>query len=435
MAKAITNVRIYDYHQYIDNGYVVFDDTIIEVGEMADFQVKGYEIIDGSGKWLLPAFVVGHTHIYSTFARGWITDFNPKNFQDILEQMWWKLDRSLNNKATYYSGIVHAVDALKNGVTTVIDHHASGADITGSLNALKKSVTDKVGLRGLFCFETSDRFDVLAAINENIQFLTNNNTKMVGSHFGLHASMSLSEDTLKRVSKVIKHHPIHIHVAESDIDQKDALNKYNERVIHRLARHKLLNKDSIITHGLYMDEAEMDLVKKHQCVVALNVSSNMNNGVGLPNYHALKAKEIPVILGNDGLSTSISSEYLTLLYAMHLKDASPNRFTLNDIQKIMHDTYRYVSRRLGVQLGKIDKDYQADFLLVPYTPPTPIHSENALGHIFYGLLSNFKPESVYINGVQKVSNYRVSESLESMYKEALKVSENLWETIRNEGKQ
>ena len=124
--KAIINARIYDYDKYIENGYVVFDKKIVKVGEMKSFKNNGYQLIDAKGQMLLPNFVCAHSHIYSIFARGLALPFNPKNFQDILNQMWWKLDSQIDNEITYYSGIAAGSEFLLNGVTTVIDHHASG---------------------------------------------------------------------------------------------------------------------------------------------------------------------------------------------------------------------------------------------------------------------------------------------------------------------
>lgn len=136
--KAIINVRLYDYVNYIENGYIIFDKEIIEVGQMKKFVNNNYDIIDGKGALLLPNFVCAHSHIYSIFARGLSLPFSPHNFLDILEQMWWKIDAKLNNELTYYSGICASSEFLLNGVTTVIDHHASG-EILGSLNALKRA--------------------------------------------------------------------------------------------------------------------------------------------------------------------------------------------------------------------------------------------------------------------------------------------------------
>ncbi|MFA5481540.1 MAG: amidohydrolase, partial [Bacilli bacterium] len=108
MKKAIVNVSLYDFANFIKNAYLIFDNNIIQSGAMENFVDEGYELIDGQGKLLLPGLVCAHTHIYSTFARGLVLPYNPHNFQEILDQMWWKLDRQIDNETSYYSGIVAA---------------------------------------------------------------------------------------------------------------------------------------------------------------------------------------------------------------------------------------------------------------------------------------------------------------------------------------
>ena len=165
--KALINVRIYDYHQYIENGFIIFDNEIREIGPMKNYAPRyDFEVIDGHGDLVMPSFVCAHAHIYSIFARGLALPFDPKNFQDILDQLWWKIDAQINNEITYYSGIAAASEFLLNGVTSVIDHHASG-EILGSLSSLKKAVSDVAGMRGIYCFETSDRYNVDECVEEN----------------------------------------------------------------------------------------------------------------------------------------------------------------------------------------------------------------------------------------------------------------------------
>jgi len=432
MKYAFINAKVYDFNQFREDQYVIFDESILEVGNMSEFIDENYEIIDCKDHLVLPSFVVGHTHIYSTFARGMSVPFHPTNFQEILDQLWWKMDRHLDNEMNYYSGIVSATDFMKNGVTSVIDHHASGKDIKGSLEMLKKAVTKDAGLRGLFCFETSDRFDVDACIKENLSFIENNHSNVARGLFGMHASLSLSEETLRKISKVIKNHPIHIHVAESLMDQEDSLKKYNERVIERLDRHGLLNEDSIITHALYVNDEELDIIKKRKCVIALNVNSNMNNSVGLPEYIRFKEKGIPVIIGNDGISSSITSEYLTLYYSMHLKDGSPLEFGLGDLLDIINNTYDYVNRNLGAKLGRVEVGYNGDLLTIPYIAPTALNEGNALGHLFFGLFNSFKPNNVFCRGVKVVGDYKIRNELTKKYREAKKYADKLWENIKKE---
>ncbi|HKM11578.1 MAG TPA: amidohydrolase family protein [Bacilli bacterium] len=431
MNKAIINVRIYDFNQYIDNGYIVFDQEISVVGDMKDFVNHDYKIIDGRGRLALPSLVCGHAHIYSMFARGLALEFNPHNFQEILDQLWWRIDHEIDNQTSFDSGIAAGIEFLKNGVTTVIDHHASGKDIRGSLNALKRAVCDRVGLRGIFAFEVSDRFDVTQAIAENRQFIKKYHQPYTSGLFGLHASMSLSEKTLKKVKSALGESPIHIHVAESISDQEDAETKYQETVIERLDRHGLLNPDSLLVHAIHVQEKELEIIRNRDCYVALNFTSNMNNAVGLADIKALQKAGVKVILGNDGISSGMASEYQALYYATHHREQSPTALGLDDVKKMINETYAYTSRRLGVKLGAIAPSYQADLLLLPYDPPTMMDHSNAFGHLFFGLFNAFKPQEVFIGGKLVIHNYELrNKKLLDEYSRIRATANQLWENIK-----
>ena len=430
MPKAIVNARIYDFDEYIDHGYVVFDETILEKGPMEAFDRDDCTIIDGSGHLVIPSLVIGHTHIYSAFARGWENSFEYESFMDILEKQWWRLDASHEHDTIYHSGIVNAVDHVKNGVTTILDHHASGT-IAGSLEKLRKAVVDTVGARGAFAFETSDRFDVEACLAENRAFIDERHPNAPGL-FGLHASLSLSEETLRRVKERLGDTPIHIHVAESELDQQDCLKRYGERVVERLARHGLLNPGSILTHALHINDAERDLIAEHDCVVALNPSSNMNNAVGIPDYPALRKRDIPVIVGNDGLTSSVTTEYQALMFASHVQAKTPEAFDLGDLARILDETYAYASKLLGVRLGRLQAGYAADLLMLPYIPPTPMRASNALGHLFFGLFNSFKPSDVFIGGKHVVKDFEVDAPTREAYAAAKDAAQKLWNQIERQ---
>ena len=429
--NALINVRIFDYENYIESGYVVFDEHVQEVGKMSDFKDKGYKVIDGKGQLLMPNFVCAHSHIYSVFARGLVLPFNPSNFQEILDQMWWKLDREIDNPVSYYSGIAAGTEFLLNGVTTIIDHHASGRDILGSLTSLKKALDNTLHLRSILCFETSDRFDINECIKENISFANRYHTSHVCGLFGMHASMSLSEETLKKVSRKLKDLPIHIHVAESDMDEVDSMAKYGTSIIERLDKHKLINKDSLIVHGVFLSDKELDIVKDRGAYMVVNTTSNLNNAVGITDIKKFLDKGIPVMIGNDGLSSSMAIEYQNAMYLTHLKNASPTALNVGHILGMINNAYDYVSRRLGIKLGKIKSGYVSDFMLVNYTPFTEMNSSNAFGHIFYGLFPNFRPNDVYVDGKRLVkSGELVSQKAKSELSEARKYSETLWKRVK-----
>lgn len=429
--KVITNVRIFDYKNYIENGYVVFDKQIIEVGPMSEYKDKGVKPIDGQGQLLLPNFVCNHAHIYSIFARGMILPFDPHNFLEILEQMWWKMDAKIDNKTTYYSGICAGKEFIENGVTTIIDHHASGTDITGSLKALKKALVNDLGLRAVLCFETSDRYPVDKCIKENISFMQKNKDDHIAGLFGMHASMTLSNKTLASVSRKLKDGPIHIHVAESKMDEEDSQAKYGMSIIERLDKYGLVNPNSLIVHGVDIKDNELEIVGKNKAYMVVNTTSNMNNAVGLPNIKNYLNHGIKVMVGNDGLSSNMATEYLNAFYTTHLFNETPTALGLGEILDMINNSYEYVSKMLGIKLGRIEKDYEADFMLVPYKPFTVMDNTNAFGHVFYGLYPSLRPNDVYASGKCLLKNRKIiSKKVEKLFNESIDVSKDLWTRIK-----
>lgn len=419
---ALINTKIYDFENFIDNGYIIFDDRIIEVGEMESFKDRGYELYDGFGSIVMPSLTVAHSHLYSALSRGMNVDSNPNNFMEILEQIWWKLDSKLTAEDVYLSGIVSAVEFAKHGVTSIIDHHA-GAYIRGSLNLLRKAVCQDVGLRGLFCFETSDRFDINDCIYENAHS---------ADLFGLHASMTLSDDTLTKVKRVLGEKPIHIHAAESWMDQENCISYHGKRVIERLYDSGLLNKNSILAHCIHINENEAELIAKNDCFVALNIRSNMNNSVGLPDYRLLKEKGVKCLIGNDGMSTGIINEWTALQLAMKHRYSSSTAFSMSDLLEIINNNYIYISNMMGIKIGRLKPGYNADLLSIEYNPTTPMDESNAFSHIIYGMSEHFTPEHVWCNGEQIVKHYEVGGQLEKKFKDARKAAKVLWERINGD---
>ena len=149
-----------DAMPYIENGGVVVEGTkIIELGETAALKAKypDAEFIDAKGNVIMPAFINVHSHIYSALARGLsIKGYNPTNFYEILDGMWWAIDRNLDLEGTRYSAYTTFIDSIKTGCTTLFDHHASFCEIPGSLFTIEE-VAKELGVRACLCYEVSDR--------------------------------------------------------------------------------------------------------------------------------------------------------------------------------------------------------------------------------------------------------------------------------------
>lgn len=431
--KALINARIYDYHNYLENRCIVFDEKIRAVLDMSEVDLSEFdEVIDAYNQLVIPGFVSGHTHLYSAFARGINLEYNPHNFQEILEQMWWKLDHFLDLETIYYSAYSFAVEQLMAGTTTLIDHHASFL-IENSLNTIKKALCDDLKIRAILAFETSDRFDINRAIKENSDFIKNNKTNNCCGLFGLHASYTLSDETLLKVKNNLHGAGIHIHVAESISDESITKEKYQCNILKRLENFGLLNDKSLLVHCTNVSAEELDIIKKYNSKIVLNFTSNMNNAVGLPDFQAMNKKKIDCLIGNDGLISSMPIEYINAYYASHLKTNNPIGLSLSEIKQSIINTYEYTSKLLNIKMGRIKVGYVSDFITVPYSEFTPINKENIFGHIFFGLFPNLKPKSVFSQGKELIKNYNISDEMNVKLKKAKKVSLKLWKTIEKEG--
>ena len=187
---------------FIENGAIAVDGTIIcKVGGSEEIR-KEYpdaEYIDAKGGLIMPAFINVHEHIYSSFARGLsIRGYDPKGFLDILDGQWWTIDRNLTLGDTYLSAMATYIDSIRNGVTTVFDHHASFGAIRGSLFEIEKAAKE-TGVRSCLCYEVSDRDGMDKAresVLENAEFIRHalkDDTGMIAGMMGMHAQFTISD--------------------------------------------------------------------------------------------------------------------------------------------------------------------------------------------------------------------------------------------------
>ena len=158
--KLITNGRLItrdaEGRGYYEHGAVAYEGAkIAEVGEEAALRAKypDAEIVDAKGGVIMPAFINAHTHIYSALARGLsIVGNNPTNFYEVLDGTWWAIDRHLMMDGTRASATALYMDSIKQGVTTIFDHHASYGEIPGTLHTIAQE-SKRLGLRSCLCYE------------------------------------------------------------------------------------------------------------------------------------------------------------------------------------------------------------------------------------------------------------------------------------------
>lgn len=375
---------------------LVSADVVVDAGRVTAVGTapEGIPRRDCSGCLLIPGNVCAHTHLYSALARGMPYGLEPpRNFTQILQRVWWRLDRALDDEGVRASALAGAMDALLSGTTSLVDHHASPNAIAGSLGVIAEAL-EQIGVRSVLCYEVTDRDGperARAGVEENRRFLKAARTPAGGpggAHplarglVGAHASFTMSEETLAACVEVAREFGsgIHIHVAEDAADQRDAQVRFGRRVVQRLADAGALTERALLAHCIHVDEAEQALIRDSRATPLHNARSNMNNAVGHAPVGRLGDR---LALGTDGIGGDMFAESRAAYWRAREDDVflGPQW-----VLERLAEGARVAAAAFGEpSLGRIEPGAPADIAVLRYAPPTPLHDGNVAGHWVFGL--------------------------------------------------
>jgi len=453
--------------EIVPDGVVKIAGRSIEwVGPRADAGAISGDVIDAGGALIMPGFVNAHMHYYSTFACGMaLKDDPPVDFMQILERLWWRLDRALTLPDVRYSALIPLVRGLRAGVTTVIDHHSSPNAVRGSLSEIA-SAARQVGVRTCLCYEVSNRNGQQAArdgIEENAAFIEScrNGDGLASALFGLHASMTLDDALLAACVDCGRElgAGFHIHLSEAHFDPDDSLARCGKRVVHRLVDAGVLGDKSIAAHCIHIDEEELALLADSQACVVHNPQSNMNNAVGRADVLGMLERGITVGLGTDGMSASVLDD-ARLMYLLHRHGTRDPRVAFVEAgQMLLDHNAAIASRYFDQPVGRLAPGYKADIILVEYDSATPMsaagdvnnasadvqskrraqpvlqdsttphvayRSDNFIGHLLFGL-SSARVTLAMVDGQVRMRDGKVLGVDESeIAREARRLAADVW---------
>lgn len=409
-----TLVTMGEAPKIIPDGALYIDgERISDLGPSAELEARypDAERLNAEGKLVMPGLVCAHTHFYGAFARGMALPGKPAaNFPEILEKLWWRLDKALWPNDIHYSALVCLVDAIRHGTTTLIDHHASQRHIAGSLDEIATAV-DQAGVRACLCYEVTDRDGddaAKAGIEENARFIrlvqarqgidgASGSAGRITATFGLHASLTLSDRTLDICVDMAEQlgTGFHLHVAESKADVQDCLRKTGLRVVERLKKRRVLGPATLAAHCVHIDRIETEILLDSGTMVVHNPRSNMNNAVGTADLPWMLKIGIPVGLGNDGFSNNMFTE-MAVAYLVHKQaKGDPRILPADQVIQMVWDHNTRIARSffpaLGPHFGHLAKGAPADIILVDYDPPTPLTAPDGVGdgnlpwHVVFGI--------------------------------------------------
>lgn len=375
-------------------------------------------VIDCTGKYVTKSFAVGHHHVYSALARGMPAPAkSPQNFREILQYIWWNLDKALDKKSIEASALATAMACAKAGATFAIDHHASPDCIDGSLEIIAKAF-EKVGVSHLLCYEITDRDGIEKAaegLHENQRHLENNQGLV-----GVHASFTVSDETLLKAAELMEkfNSGIHMHLAEDLYDQEHCRESFGKSVTERLRDFGLLNSaKTILVHGLHLGDHEREIISGSKAWIAQNMESNLKNKVGFFNGTGLDPERI--MLGTDGMHSDMLQSAKAAFFAGQKFD--------NITYASAYQRFRNVHQYLNANGFK--GDGENNLVVLDYNSPTPFNQDNFLGHFIFGLRSNHI-QHVISNGKlivndRKLQNIDETEAL----KFAREQAEKLWKKL------
>ncbi|MGN0662008.1 MAG: putative aminohydrolase SsnA [Faecalibacterium sp.] len=394
-------------HPYFEDGAVAIEGaTIAAVGEAAALraQYPDAEVVDARGGVIMPGLINAHTHIYSGLARGLaIAGNDPTNFLEVLEGTWWNIDRHLTLDGTRACAYATILDCIRDGVTTIFDHHASFAEIPGSLFAIK-DVCKELGIRACLCYEVSERDGeekCREAIAENADFArwaAKEQDPMIAAMFGGHALFTISDKTFEAMVKANDGLTgFHIHVAEGMNDVYDSLRNYGCRPVNRLLYNGILGEKTLLGHCIHVSPAEMDIIRETGTMTVNNPESNMGNAVGCAPVLQMMKKGITVGMGTDAYTHDMLESLKVFLTIQRHNAALPNVAWGEAMQMLFQNNAAIAARYFPQPVGVLKPGAAADVIVMDYKPFTPFSEENADGHMLFGMMGK-NCRTTIING-------------------------------------
>jgi cytosine/adenosine deaminase-related metal-dependent hydrolase len=261
-------------------------------------------------------FVNAHTHVYSGLVSLGMPppSHEPANFLETLERVWWRLDRAIDARSLRAAARLYVADALRHGTTALVDHHESPSFIEGSLDVIADAC-EELGIRAVLCYGATERNggreEATRGLAECRRFIRSNCRPLVRGVVGLHASFTLSDDTIREAGVMCRELDtvVHVHVAEDRADIDDAIRRGYRGPLERLHSLGALPAGSILAHGVHLDATQVRNADTLGCWIVQNPRSNRHNKVGYPRALAESAR---VALGTDGFVSDMREEMSVL---------------------------------------------------------------------------------------------------------------------------
>ena len=417
----------------IDDGAVAVEgDKIADVGAAREVESRhpGAQVIDCTGRTIIPGLVNTHTHLFQTLLKGLGDDM-------VLRDWFTHMTGPSAVQLTFGDVLAAArhgcVESIRSGVTTLVDFmyvHPRPNLADAVVRAFRESGLRGVVARGYLTVgggadvppELVEHLD--DALDDARRLIRANNTASSRVQVGLAPCMiwTVDEQTLAATREMAdaERALITMHVSETDFEIENSLRRFGIRDVELLERTGLLGPDVLAVHCVQCDRRDIDILKAHGVSVSHNPCSNAYLASGFAPVPEMIRQGMTVGLATDGPASSNNHnliqgmKFAALIHKGHHRD--PRIMTA---EKVMEMATIDGARAIGMadQIGSLEVGKKADFALLDLSNAfvTPLH--HPVSALVYSALGS-EVEAVVIDGVtvmsdgtlQSVDEYEVARS-------------------------
>lgn len=410
--------------ELIENGYVAISGNKIHaIGKMEDLSddliQESSEIIDASGRIVMPGFIVTHTHMSYVLGHNMPVDFSQlHDFWDMLQKMGWEwLEDLMTQDGVYASTRYSATKMLKNGVTTVCELVEGPNALPGILDASAKAI-EEAGLRAQVGFEVTERVpgehilkstsleNAEKGFQENLHFLDKyppGNGGRIEGRLGVHTAFTNSSETLIRAREIADKYRcgIEIHIAE--IPRQFVVDKHGMSAPAMLEKTGVLGPDVVAAHCIDLTDEDVEILRRNKVNVAHTPMTNSFGGNGVARVPYMMSQGMNITLGHDCFFTLDIAEYLRytfLLHKAHLANAG-----ILPIFQVLDMALGNAAKALGLshEIGSLKVGKKADLIIINPDSPSPIIKDSLLS-FFYMTFQGKQVETVVVDGEIMIRN-------------------------------
>ena len=380
---------------------------------------KWDEEIDAEGNLIMPGFKNAHTHSAMTFLRSYADDMK---LQEWLFDKVFPAEAKLTSDDVYHLTKLAILEYLTSGITAAFDMYKLKQD--------SAKAAEELGFRMVFCGDINDFGGTLEEMEQDYFRYQCEETPLLSYQFGLHAEYTTSRNLMEGIAQLAGKYkkPVYVHCSETKREVEECREKTGMTPIAYMDSLGLFENGGGLFHGVHLDEADFDIMKKKKICVVTNPASNLKLASGIAPVKTYLEKGIPVAIGTDGPASN------------NCLDMFKEMFLVTGLQKVVHNDPEAVPAADVLKMATVNGAYAmgldncdilaegkyADLIMIDLMQPNMQPIQNIEKNVVYSA-SKLNVKMTMINGraVYQNGKFKIGESVEDIYENANRIAERI----------